>query len=222
MIIYVVTYHSSAHFYQQINVVVLQGSLNCITIQRQTNVHNQLRTVALEFTEAKKNQQELCLNKDSGFKHTQLVLMCGEPAQFAGMCAQLKITISTYLYQRCTFISKRKRKILAFKTQWCLRRSWRWGGEHTCSPQRSWLQRWQSLWRWHFLNGELFGCPTTSASHILGSKVTQQACSDVTQHCGHLATSFLQTGEHFWFSNLTLLSLKSGLLRKTHKNSLFL
>lgn len=59
MIIYVVTYHSSAHFYQQINVVVLQGSLNCITIQRQTNVHNQLRTVALEFTEAKKNQQEL-------------------------------------------------------------------------------------------------------------------------------------------------------------------
>ena len=67
-----------------------------------------------------------------------------------------------------------------------------------------------------------FGCPTTSASYILGSKVTQQACSDVTQHCGHLAPCFLQVGEHFWFSNFTLLSLESGFLRKTCKNTLLL
>lgn len=131
MIVVGATYHISAHFYQQIKVVVLQGSLICIMIRRQINVHNQLRTVALEFTEAWKNQQELCLNKDSGFKHTWLMLMCGEPARFASMCAQLKITISTYLYQRCIFISKRERKILACKTQWRLHRSWRWGGEHT-------------------------------------------------------------------------------------------
>lgn len=70
MIVVGATYHISAHFYQQIKVVVLQGSLICIMIRRQINVYNQLRTVALEFTEAWKNQQELCLNKDSGFKHT--------------------------------------------------------------------------------------------------------------------------------------------------------
>lgn len=134
IITYVATYHSSAHFYQQINVAVLQRLPICITIQRQTNVHCQLQTKALEFTEARKNQQGLCLNKDHWFKHTWLVPVFSEPAWLACVCAQLKITISIYLYQR-----RGEKKNLTCKTWWRSHRSCRSGGNEQCSHKRSQL-----------------------------------------------------------------------------------
>lgn len=132
IITYVATYHSSAHFYQQINVAVLQRLPICITIQRQTNVHCQLQTKALEFTEARKNQQGLCLNKDHWFKHTWLVPVFSEPAWLACVCAQLKITILIYLYQR-----RGEKKNLTCKTWWRSHRSCRSGGNEQCSHKRS-------------------------------------------------------------------------------------
>lgn len=92
-------------------------------------MHDQLQTAALEFTELRKNQHELCLNKDYGCKHTWLVLIFSEPAWLAGVCVQLKITILMYLYQRYVFISKRERKNLACKARWRLLRSQRSGGK---------------------------------------------------------------------------------------------
>lgn len=55
---------------------------------------------ALEFTEVRKNQQGLWLNKDHWFKHTWLAPTFSEPAWLACVCTPLKITISIYLYQR--------------------------------------------------------------------------------------------------------------------------
>lgn len=184
----------------------------CIMIQRQTNVHCQLWIKALAFTEARKNQQGLCLNKDLWFKHTCLVPVFSEPVWLACVCAQLKITISIYLYQRGRAKKPRMQNTVTF-TQ--ILQIWR---QPSRALTRGHSSRVNSPLTWASSErGAHLAASTTAVVHKAGAKVTQQACSEVMHNCSHPAPHFLHTREHCWAPYFGLGSLEIGFLKHVEK-----
>lgn len=82
------------------------------------------------------------------------------------------------------------------------------------------LTRGHSSWvnnplTWAFSErGAHLAAPTMAVVHKVGAKVTQQACSEVMQHCSHPAPRFLHATEHFWIPYFGLGSLEIGFLKE--------
>lgn len=115
--------------------------------------------------------------------------LCQCSAWLACVCAQLKITISIYLYQR-----GRAKKNLACKRGWRSHRSCRSGDNWAALSQEVTALELITLWHGPFSWGARLAVPTAAAVHKAGAKVTQQACSEVMQHCSHPAPP----REHSW------------------------